>query len=676
MGVSVTLYTTSNQTSANRDAGVADASHIADSGLQFALNRLTSQLSFTSPDAPTTGVLKGVGSIAPNSGILLPSCGTAQTGWTKVTFPDQNGQFIVCGDPTTLNDYEVRWDMKSIGTVTVAGKPISQTLMRSVTVDGTTATGDDISAWTRFFQNDNQNCLVIDHVSMPASIATRGDLCITDGGSITGSQSEVDVGGNVTIQGPNTPVGPRVPTAATGTSWTTPTNVYQSDSAYASYNLAPNGSTTTLVASGFGFTIPSTAVIRGVQVDIERHANNGSVRDSSVYLQKSGAQAGSNYAKSGFFSNWPTSDSTATYGGSTDLWGTTLTPTDVNASNFGVRVVVSNGTSSTRTVYIDQIKVTITYTAETSGNIGSSGTPVSSVNVAGTCKFNNYGTHRPCGNADKVWASNITTSPPADNLEMPTVDLATWFANAKPGPKHTCTNSPTSLSPLQFDNDNSSASNNSVHYNDTTEDMTPDDRSYTCKVIENGITVGELSWDLPNRVLTINGTIFFDGDVRFDSDGAVAHYQGRGLIYAAGNVEFDELVCAGGSGTSSCYPNMQNWNPDQNYMVIMSGGDSEYDQGGTGCPNSQYGRICPSGYSHPVSGFQGVVAATGQCLIHERFQLSGPVLCQDISLPYESDGWPTYYTFPVPNSLVNGQQYVSMSSAHAWKITPNSIGNG
>jgi hypothetical protein len=69
---------------------------------------------------------------------------------------------------------------------------------------------------------------------------------------------------------------------------------------------------------------------------------------------------------------------------------------------------------------------------------------------------------------------------------------------------------------------------------------------------------------------------FYDRDVRFDDDGQLVHYQGRGLIYAAGDVEFDEMVCAGGTGTSqSCVNSISSWDPTKNYLTLMANGNPE-----------------------------------------------------------------------------------------------------
>ena len=126
-------------------------------------------------------------------------------------------------------------------------------------------------------------------------------------------------------------------------------------------------------------------------------------------------------------------------------------------------------------------------------------------------------------------------------------------------------------------------------------------------------------------MLKIFGTIFLDGDFRFDDNGQISHYLGRGIIYAARDIEFDELVCAGGTGTASCVTQvggMSNWDPPVNMMTVLAGDDSEFDQG--------------TGQTQPTpSGLQGIIYAGGNCLVHENFHLSGPIICEDIQLPIE-----------------------------------------
>lgn len=76
--------------------------------------------------------------------------------------------------------------------------------------------------------------------------------------------------------------------------------------------------------------------------------------DQTVRLLKAGVITGNNYAQSG--SAWTTTDTYTTYGGATDLWGTTWTETEVNASNFGAvfSASVQNGTAR-----VDHMRITI-----------------------------------------------------------------------------------------------------------------------------------------------------------------------------------------------------------------------------------------------------------------------------------------------------------------------------
>jgi hypothetical protein len=643
--VSAIAYSTSNFTASNSSKATSSAYDLAESGINDAISIIAGQLDDTGAVQP--------GKTDPRSPSLLPQ--------TTVDHPELHGSVTYSG---TIDSGYV-WTITSTGTVRNGGTTRHRTLTRQVAVKGINAGADTLS-WSRFYQDDANSCLTIDHVAMPASVATRGSLCLVDGGTITGSATTVDAGGDIQITGPATTSPTRYPATASGTSWSSPTRVGGNDSSYATYSFSGSGTSNTLVASNFGLSVPSSAVILGISVTIERKSSSwNSLADSTVYLQKNGTQTGWNRASNRY---WSTSDDAQDYGADDDLWGTTWTAADVNSSGFGVRLQVRNWSGSSRVGYVDYIRVTVSYSDDTDG-IGTSGQNVQSVTVGGNCVYNANPAHNPCSSADQVYADTITNLDAGSNpdLSMPEVDFGYWFLNGKPGPQHPCTNSPTQMGSLVFDNDGSGYSNASVHYNDSDDDMTPPDHDYTCQVVENGVRVGELSWNHTTHVLTIDGTIFFDGDVRFDGDGQIVHYQGRAIIYAAGDVEFDEQVCAGGSGTTGCIDDMSNWDPQSNMMVILSNGDSEYDQGGDHCWPSGT-TTCPNG--HSVTGFQGVVSARGSCLIHENFHLSGPVVCNKIQLPYERDGWPTYYPFPSLGDLVDGQKYRDTATATHFELDP------
>lgn len=152
--------------------------------------------------------------------------------------------------------------------------------------------------------------------------------------------------------------------AGVGTlAWTNPGNASTSNDVWAS--AAAAGSTVTthyLLGTAFGFAIPTTATINGIQVNVERHQGGGSsgVTDSTVKLVKGGVVSGTNQAVAGVWGN--TTDAVRTYGAANDLWGLTLTPSDVNAANFGFAFSVSCASGiSDASAFVDQVTISVTY---------------------------------------------------------------------------------------------------------------------------------------------------------------------------------------------------------------------------------------------------------------------------------------------------------------------------
>jgi len=116
----------------------------------------------------------------------------------------------------------------------------------------------------------------------------------------------------------------------------------------------------------FSGVLPADAEIKGIEVDVERSVDTGSdVTDDLVQLVVGGSLVGDDKATA---DAWPTSDAVANYGGDEDLWGLTPTRSQVVASDFGVEIRATKGTSITDiTASIDHITITIHYdTNETS----------------------------------------------------------------------------------------------------------------------------------------------------------------------------------------------------------------------------------------------------------------------------------------------------------------------
>lgn len=142
--------------------------------------------------------------------------------------------------------------------------------------------------------------------------------------------------------------------------WSTPTNIYTSNNAYAYISLSIEQRSHWLRATNFGFTIPAGATINGIKVEIEKKSNSTGIEDGSVKIVKGGAESGTEHASGAF---WPTTDTRITYGGSTDKWGLTWTVANINASNFGISIAASNAWTSGRVAYVDHIRITVYYTA-------------------------------------------------------------------------------------------------------------------------------------------------------------------------------------------------------------------------------------------------------------------------------------------------------------------------
>lgn len=141
---------------------------------------------------------------------------------------------------------------------------------------------------------------------------------------------------------------------AGATAWTNPGNITADDTSYATAAVP----TDYLIATGFGFSIPTGATIDGVTVRVD--ASETGAGNSSYIPQLVSAATPTliGSAKSAVTVN-NTSQVTSTDGGSSDLWGATLTPAICNAAGFGVAIW---STDATNTLSIDFITVEVTYT--------------------------------------------------------------------------------------------------------------------------------------------------------------------------------------------------------------------------------------------------------------------------------------------------------------------------
>jgi hypothetical protein len=145
--------------------------------------------------------------------------------------------------------------------------------------------------------------------------------------------------------------------AAGSVAWTSIANITATDFAVANAALnVPGDISHYAKATNFGFAIPGTATITGVLVEVVRTASGLGVYDKTVKLVKGGVVSGNN--NGALAQEWSTF-TTVGYGSSSDLWGLTLTPADVNGATFGV--VVSATSTTPASARLDSVKITVYY---------------------------------------------------------------------------------------------------------------------------------------------------------------------------------------------------------------------------------------------------------------------------------------------------------------------------
>lgn len=594
----LTYYATANTQSAALSKSEETSYSLAEAGMAEALSKLGAA------DEPTDGA-------------LLPS--------TTVSYETGTATYAGALSGST-------WTLTSTGKATNptgSSGPAQRTVTRTVEINGPNV-GSLSPYWTRLFNASILGCFDVP-VNIPVTVASYLCIDVEPTGSITGANSTVSTGwwirqrgtGGLTAQGsPGSAVD-----NGTGTVWANPGNVVTSDNNKATVTVSGSATTHNIDATAFGLSIPAGSQIDGVTVHVERMASSSSsIRDYDVYLVKGGATIGSDRSSSSY---WPTFDGNATYGGSSDDWNTSLTAADVNASDFGVRLKARNYSSSSRTASVDHIDLTVTYTGPPHG-IGTPGTPVAQVNAPGGCYVNGGGNSDPCTSSDFVFSNSIN-----ENWAVgikPWTSFNFWWRNTKPGPKNACTN--TSGTPRVFDNDAVST----THPNDSnpTQEITPETVDYTCQYRDSqDNVVGELSWDRATRVLTVKGTIFFDGSITFGDAGAgPVHYHGRGTIWTSGDVTISEPVCAGGSGSDNCRTNISSWDPESNLLILIAGGEQSWFSTDITVNQS-------------TSAFQGALYARNDCDLNNAPMISAPILCTRIDINSTSvsiNPWPAFPT--------------------------------
>jgi hypothetical protein len=183
---------------------------------------------------------------------------------------------------------------------------------------------------------------------------------VRSGGASGGGQGDFEAGQQ--LDGDNIAPDPdyfRPTTSGTpDNEWTGGTNAYNSDGTYATSNTTNQRQT----YGGFGFSIPTTNTIQGIQVKLD---GSGTTAAGTIQVGLSW-DGGSSVTTLEATPTLSGSDIVYNLGGQTNLWGRTWTAAELN-DTFRLRVVAQ---PSSNTVRLDAIEVRVYHTAEGGGEGG------------------------------------------------------------------------------------------------------------------------------------------------------------------------------------------------------------------------------------------------------------------------------------------------------------------
>ena len=245
------------------------------------------------------------------------------------------------------------------------------------------------------------------------------------------------------------------PTAATNDAaigdndWTNPTNAEAADGVYATVTEG-NIDSHYLKVSGFGFSIPAGSTIKGVTVKITRHGSTGgasSGADGSLLLAKAGVLGGTDKADT--VTAWTGTDTTITYGGSFDLWGNTLAPSDVNNTGFGVGLAVLDSAIQF-SAFVDQITMKVCYyppafTTSTSSTSSSTSTSISTSSTSTSISTSSTSTSISTSSTSTS-STSISTSSTSTSISTSSTSTSSTSTSHSTSTSSTSTSQSTSTS--------------------------------------------------------------------------------------------------------------------------------------------------------------------------------------------------------------------------------------
>lgn len=168
-------------------------------------------------------------------------------------------------------------------------------------------------------------------------------------------------------QGPNSPGSSTTADRSGGPNWSNSGNILTSNDSRATVTIPTGTESDWLIASNFGFSIPSDATITDILLEVEAQSTATNSLGAFARLFKTAigtdpsseygvyTGAGIYYGSDNYFvlSVWINAN----------LWGTTWTPAQINASTFGAAIYIGNYYyGSDADCLVDHFRITVDYT--------------------------------------------------------------------------------------------------------------------------------------------------------------------------------------------------------------------------------------------------------------------------------------------------------------------------
>ncbi|OGY60217.1 MAG: hypothetical protein A3F24_00570 [Candidatus Colwellbacteria bacterium RIFCSPHIGHO2_12_FULL_44_17] len=194
-------------------------------------------------------------------------------------------------------------------------------------------------------------------ISLGGTVSNAGVINLNGGGASCGDADGIAITSNLLSTDTGFQVATTIETAASWTNFTAAA-MNSSNNSYAECGAACRSFGASGQTSDFGFSIPSTATIVGIEVEVEMKSS-GSFQTVTENLSLSWND-GANFTSEKSNSDTSGSDVTKTYGGSADTWGRTWSYSEFN--NGTLRMKIRD--SSSNVGYVDLVQMKVYYTTQ------------------------------------------------------------------------------------------------------------------------------------------------------------------------------------------------------------------------------------------------------------------------------------------------------------------------